>query len=76
MADTTRFTQPAPEKCVGVRCDHATGAVFEVPICAAPCHYGGLSAARKYSRSELGWMWHCNRRVNVAGQRCYQHRDG
>jgi hypothetical protein len=42
-------------------------------ICGAECHYGGLSAARKYSSSDLGWMWHCNRRVRAAGDRCYQH---
>lgn len=70
----SRFTQPPPEKRLGVRYDRATDRVVEVPMCAAPCHYGGLSAARKYSRSELGWMWHCNRRVSEVGQRCYQHR--
>lgn len=45
------------------------------PICGARCYYGGKSAARKFSRSELGWMGHCNRRVPVAGDRCFQHRD-
>lgn len=44
------------------------------PICGEPCHYGGLSAARKYSRAELGWMWHCNRRVRTDGDKCWQHR--
>lgn len=48
---------------------------MEIPICGAPCHYGGLSATRKYSKSELGWMWHCNRQVKVPGTRCYQHRS-
>lgn len=43
-------------------------------ICNAPCHYGGLSAARKYSRSELGHMWHCNRVVKNEGDRCWQHK--
>ena len=43
-------------------------------ICGAPCHYGGLSAASKHSRSELGWMWHCNRKVQTAGAHCWQHQ--
>ena len=42
--------------------------------CGAPARYGGLSAARKHSRAELGHMWHCNRPVKNAGDRCYQHR--
>ena len=47
----------------------------ERQICGAPCRHGGLSAARKYSRSELGWMWHCNRRVGKPGDRCWQHPE-
>lgn len=43
------------------------------PICGAPCPHGGASAARKFSRSELGWMGHCNRRVQNFGDRCFQH---
>lgn len=43
-------------------------------ICGVPCHYGGLSAARKHSRAELGVIWHCNRAVKREGERCYQHR--
>jgi hypothetical protein len=46
----------------------------ERPICGVPCHDGGVKAARKYSSSDLGWMWHCNRRVKNAGDRCYQHK--
>jgi hypothetical protein len=42
-------------------------------ICGAPCHYGGLSATRKYPHSELGWIWHCNRHVGKPGDRCWQH---
>ncbi|SDH41030.1 hypothetical protein SAMN04488590_3270 [Microbacterium sp. 77mftsu3.1] len=44
-------------------------------VCGFPCHHGGLSAARKHSRAELGHMWHCNRPVKNAGDRCYQHRN-
>ena len=40
-----------------------------------PCHYGGLSAARKYSATDLGYIWRCNRVVSESGQRCYQHKD-
>ena len=43
-------------------------------ICGYPCYYGGLSATRKYSASEMGWLWHCNRKVTDGG-RCWQHRD-
>lgn len=43
--------------------------------CDVPCYYGGLSAARKFTKSELGHMWHCNRRVKNPGDRCYQHTD-
>lgn len=43
--------------------------------CAAPCYYGGLSAARKYSRAELGLYGACNRPVKVEGERCYAHRE-
>jgi hypothetical protein len=43
------------------------------PICGEPCYYGGLSAARKYSSTDLGWMGHCNRRVKNDGDRCAQH---
>lgn len=50
-------------------------ATWESLHCGAPCHYGGLSMARKYSRSDLGVMWHCNRRVKGGG-RCWQHRSG
>lgn len=46
----------------------------EAIICDTPCHYGGLSAARKYSRSEFGKIWHCNRRVKNVGDKCYQHK--
>jgi len=47
----------------------------EQPICGAPCHYGNVAATRKYSKAELGWMWHCNRAVKVEGQHCWQHKD-
>lgn len=53
----------------------ATGEKREVPICGAPCRFGGLSPARKYSRVDLGVMWHCNRIVKEPGQRCWQHSD-
>ena len=43
------------------------------PVCGAPCHWGGLALARRSSKSDLGWMWHCNRRVRAAGDRCWQH---
>lgn len=43
-------------------------------ICGVPCAWGGMSAARKHSRVDLGHMWHCNRRVRTAGERCWQHR--
>lgn len=52
-----------------------TGHTRVAAICGQPCHYGGLSPARKYSRTDLGWMWHCNRTVKTAGERCWQHRD-
>lgn len=45
------------------------------PICGAPCHYGGLEMTRRRSKSDLGWMWHCNRRVKTEGDRCYQHKE-
>lgn len=45
------------------------------PICDAPCFYGGIAATRKYSKAELGHMWHCNRKVKVAGERCWQHKE-
>lgn len=43
-------------------------------VCGVPCHYGGLSAARKYSRADLGRMWHCNRPVKSENETCFQHR--
>ena len=43
------------------------------PVCFVPCHYGGMSAARKYSGTPLGYAWRCNRRVRAWGLRCYQH---
>lgn len=56
------------------------GCTFPTPghlvhTCDEPCHYGGLSAARKYSASELGHMGHCNRIVKNQGDRCYKHSD-
>ena len=51
-----------------------SGSSVQVPICGARCFYGGKSMARKHSKSDLGWMWHCNRRVARAGQRCWQHK--
>lgn len=45
------------------------------PVCYAPARYGGLSAARKYSRADLGYIWTCNRPVLTWGLRCYQHTD-
>lgn len=47
---------------------------MSAPICGAPCQYGGISATRKYARADMGWMWHCNRRVKAEGQRCWQHK--
>lgn len=46
------------------------------PTCGAPCPYGGLSATRKYSNVDFGWMGRCNRRVSFEGARCWQHDDG
>jgi hypothetical protein len=43
------------------------------PICGAPAPYGGTGAARKHSRSDLGWMGHCNQRVKAEGLRCWRH---
>lgn len=45
------------------------------PVCYAPARYGGLSAARKYSRTDFGYIWTCNRPVTEWGLRCYQHAD-
>lgn len=42
-------------------------------VCAAPCHYGGAAAARKYSKADLGLWGRCNRRTQD-GQQCWQHR--
>lgn len=70
---TRQWPQPAPEDCWRAITKRGQDTEIRVPICAAPCHYGGLSAARKYSRAELGWIWHCNRRVSTPGQRCWQH---
>lgn len=44
-------------------------------VCGVPSRYGGLSAARKYSRVEFGLIWKCNRRVKIAGERCWQHKE-
>lgn len=43
-------------------------------ICGEEAPYGGRSAARKYSRAELGRWGACNRAVKAEGERCYQHR--
>lgn len=66
---------PEPSQCWRTITDSATGLRAEVPICGTPCCYGGQSMARKYSRTDLGWMAHCNRRVGTAGQRCWQHKE-
>ena len=57
-----------------VRAD-ARAYATEKRICGAPCAYGGLEMARRRSKSDLGWMGHCNRRVKVPGAYCTQHRD-
>lgn len=44
------------------------------PICGVPCPDGGKAAARKYGRTDLGWMGHCNKRVPKEGDRCWHHR--
>ena len=43
-------------------------------VCMAPCPGGGSSAARKYSRADLGYYGKCNRAVKAEGERCFQHR--
>lgn len=42
--------------------------------CGQLARYGGLSAARKGSRADLGVMWHCNRPVKNEGDKCWQHQ--
>lgn len=65
--------EPDPSECWRSVVARTSGRLIQIPICGAPCHYGGRSMAREHSRAELGWMWHCNRRVSAAGQRCWQH---
>lgn len=43
------------------------------PICGAPCPNGGKESTRRRSRADLGWMGHCNRRVQREGDRCFMH---
>lgn len=45
------------------------------PICGAPAHYGGLSAARKYANTDLGYQGTCNQVVKAIGDRCWRHRE-
>ncbi|MFT7022438.1 MAG: hypothetical protein ACJA07_001522 [Rhodococcus sp. (in: high G+C Gram-positive bacteria)] len=65
--------QPAPLR---LKASGTRGAAMATarPICGAECHYGGLSSARKYASTELGWMWHCNRVVKAEGDRCWRHQ--
>ena len=51
-----------------------TAAAGAEVICGHPCPWGGTSAARKHSNSDLGWMGHCNRKVAVDSDRCGQHK--
>lgn len=53
-------------------CEHSTAK--RLRVCGAPCYYGGVAATRKYSKADLGWMWHCNRKTKD-GARCARHRD-